>query len=145
MSATPEEKLSNVIQFINLRENRHVLIGDYLDYENSIETVEGPAFYLELQAYTDISALTFNEGLKKYIKELTDKRESSYHLRKSCYISGLCICLLLAEINPNWKETFFNSNRLLFDILKEVVKWEYKEINDVEMSEETISIVKKIK
>ncbi|MUK87946.1 hypothetical protein GMD78_05980 [Ornithinibacillus sp. L9] len=145
ISSSEEDKVSNLKRFICLRENRRGFIDQFLDYELSIETVEGPAYYVELHAYTHISTYTYDDVLRKYSKSLIDRRESSKLLRKSCYSSGLFICLLLDEVSPNWKETFFDSDKPLYDILKEEVEWDYDEIDDVEISTETLSIINSIK
>src|SRR5699024_2691009 len=95
ISSVKEEKVNNLMSFINLRENRRVYIDKYIDYELSVETVEGPAFYVELHAYKQCSNKSYDEILNKYSNNLIDDRESNYSLRKSCYSSGLFICLLL--------------------------------------------------
>ncbi|GAB3794646.1 hypothetical protein [Virgibacillus kimchii] len=141
ISSVKEEKVKNLMSFINLRENRRVYIDRYLDYELSVETVEGPAFYVELHAYNQYSNKSYEEVLNKYSKDLKDNRESTYHLRKSCYSSGLVICLLLDELFANWKETFFDSKILLYDMLKEKVEWEFNNIHNIKISKETISII----
>lgn len=144
MSNTKKEKHRSLTQFIAIRESRKTLMEQYFDYELSIETIEGPAFYVESQAYSHMSREAYVDVLRTYRSSLLDNRESSGMLRKSCYSSGLFLCLLLDEIAPNWKETFFESDNMLYDMLKERVEWEPYRIHDLEISDETISIMESI-
>ncbi|WP_139069996.1 hypothetical protein [Bacillus sp. FJAT-27225] len=107
--------------FIAIREKRESIISEYLIYESLIETVEGPAWYIEYKAYNQKSSLPYNSVLNKFAPILTDNLESSLHLRKSCYGSGLFMCLLLDKIVPDWKRSFFDSKNSLFDFLKQQV------------------------
>ena len=140
-STSKTQKLNYLKNFINLRENRRKYIENFLDYENSIETVEGPAFYVESHAYSHISSKKHDIVLNKYGKDLLDNKESTFNLRKSCCSSGLFICLIIEEINPNWKDLFFETDKLLYDLLKDVVEWEANEISNVEISMNTKSII----
>src|SRR5699024_3723440 len=81
--------------FISLREKRTYIINNHLLYENSIETIEGPAWYVELKAYFKKGQQAYNQVLKSYGQQLMDDFESTSNVRKSCYSSGLFICLLL--------------------------------------------------
>lgn len=114
----PEEKRARLRTFFSLREHRRTVVGDFLDYELKIETIEGPAWYVELKAYAHQSACSYESIVKKYSEKLLDKKNSIHRLRGSCYSSGLAICLLLDEFAPSWKETFFNSNQTMYDLLK---------------------------
>ncbi|MFD1412349.1 peptide ABC transporter permease [Oceanobacillus jeddahense] len=144
-STSKIEKRIKLNNFISLREKRRMLIGEFMEYENSIETVEGPAFYVESHAYSHISSNKEDIIVKKYGKHLIDGSESTFHLRKSNYSSGLFICLLLDEISPDWKETFFDTDKCLYDLLKDTVELEIDKNIQVKISEETNSIINKIK
>ncbi|WP_339216420.1 hypothetical protein [Ornithinibacillus sp. FSL M8-0202] len=144
MATTKEEQYRSLTQFIAARESRRTVMGQYLDYELSIETVEGPAFYVESQAYRHKSHKAYADSLTTYRSSLLNNSESSRMLRKSCYSSGLFLCSLLDELAPAWKETFFASDNLLYDMLKELVEWQPYRIHDLEISDETISIIESI-
>ncbi|MDP1418243.1 hypothetical protein Q8G35_07450 [Peribacillus simplex] len=128
--------------FIALREKRADMIEEYLTYEKLIETIEGPAWYVELRAYSEKSPLDYHSVLKKYAQQLINKCESASSIRRSCYSSGLFMCLLLEELSPGWMESFFEIEDTLYDLLKQQ-SGDYMEysIADVKISPETEEVV----
>lgn len=104
--------------FIALREKRTAKIKEYLTYEKLIETVEGPAWYVELKAYSEKSPDDYHSVLKKYGQQLLNKYESTSSIRRSCYSSGLFMCLLLEELSPGWMESFFGIEETVYDLVK---------------------------
>ena len=126
--------------FISLREKRTYIINNHLLYENSIETIEGPAWYVELKAYFKKGQQAYNQVLKSYGQQLMDDFESTSNVRKSCYSSGLFICLLLDDFVPDWKESFWEKEETLYDLLKQVYD-EVEPINDIEIYPETGKII----
>lgn len=126
--------------FIALREKRAAIINDHLLYENLIETIEGPAWYVELKSYSAQSSQVYNSVLKDYGRELIDNIESISHIRRSCYSSGLFMCLLLDEFTPNWKESFWETEETIYDLLKQFSDG-YVQINNVEISPETEQVI----
>ncbi|MFE4810085.1 hypothetical protein ACFQ9Y_02790 [Peribacillus simplex] len=128
--------------FIALREKRAAKIEEYLTYEKMIETIEGPAWYVELRAYSEKGPLDYHSVLKKYAQQLINKYESTSSIRRSCYSSGLFMCLLLEELSPGWMESFFDREETLYDLLKQHTG-DYMEdsIADVKISSETEEVV----
>ena len=92
-----KEKQQKINEFIILRDKRTELFPDYVEYENSVETIEGPAFYVEYQALNDVSSNQENV-ISKYAEQLLDSNLSHINIRSSCYNSGLFICLLFIII-----------------------------------------------
>ncbi|MDM5285993.1 hypothetical protein [Peribacillus frigoritolerans] len=128
--------------FIALRGKRAAKIEEYLTYENLIETIEGPAWYVELKAYSEKSPNDYDSVLKKYAQQLTNKYESTSRIRRSCYSSGLFMCLLLEELSPGWMESFFDREDTLYDLLKQQ-SGDYMEhsMADVKISPETEEVI----
>ncbi|MFJ7928855.1 hypothetical protein [Peribacillus sp. NPDC096448] len=128
--------------FICLREKRAGKIEEYQTYEKLIETIEGPAWYVELRAYSEKSPLDYHSVLKKYAQQLINKYESTSSIRRSCYSSGLFMCLLLEELSPGWMESFFDKGDTLYDLLKQQ-SCDYMEYSmaDVEISPETEEVI----
>ncbi|MBT2646613.1 hypothetical protein J7E52_07740 [Bacillus sp. ISL-34] len=128
--------------FIVLREKRAAMIEEYLTYEKLIETIEGPAWYVELRAYSEKSPLGYHSVLKKYAQQLINKYESTSSIRRSCYSSGLLMCLLLEELSPGWMECFFDREDILYDLLKQQ-SCDYMDysIADVQISSETEEVI----
>ncbi len=56
--------------------------------------------------------------LNKYGENLNQVYESTANIRKSCYSSGLFICLLLDDYDPDWKDRFWDHEKTVFDQLK---------------------------
>lgn len=126
--------------FIALREKRTVIINKHLLYENLIETIEGPAWYVELKAYLEKSEQTYNSVVKSYGQQLMDNFDSTSNIRRSCYSSGLFICLLLDDFMPDWKKLFWEKEETVYDLLKQFSDG-IVQINDVEISPETEEVI----
>ncbi len=144
LSSSGTEKLTHLSKFIQYREMRRGLINPYLDFELAIETIEGPAFYVEFQAYREVSSLSYEQAISNYGSDLLDNEGATVNLRKSCYSSGLFLCLLLDETCPDWKSRFFATSSGLYDLVKEVVMWERVAVEQVEVSSETLTIMEKV-
>ncbi|XMB66705.1 hypothetical protein RI065_10450 [Mycoplasmatota bacterium zrk1] len=103
---------------INLRTHREKIIDtQYMDYENSIETVEGCAYYLENEYLRSLSKREFfGNNILEDIK-LKDLSSGSYRLQ---YLSKGA--LLADAINKNiddWKNTLETNEFTLYEIIKE--------------------------
>ncbi|MDH2360025.1 hypothetical protein [Priestia megaterium] len=129
-------------KFIGLREKRAEGIKEHLTYENLIESVEGPAWYVELKAFSEKSSLANDLVLKRYGKNLINAVESTSNTRRSCYSSGLFMCLLLDELSPDWKESFFGTKTTLFELIKLLdIAPRKQAIEEVQISPETEATV----
>jgi hypothetical protein len=118
MEENAVKKKQYLHSFVALREQRALLIHEHLLYENLIETVEGPAWYVELKAYTEKSSVPYRSVLQKYGQDLLDKYESTSNIRRGCYSSGLFMCLLLDELSPGWHDPFLESEETLYGFFK---------------------------
>ncbi|USD14875.1 hypothetical protein ND894_23325 [Priestia megaterium] len=129
-------------EFISLRKKRSEGIKEHLTYENLIESVEGPAWYVELKAFLEKSSLANNLVLKKYGKNLINAVESTSNTRRSCYSSGLFMCLLLDELSSDWKESFLGTKTTLFELIKLLdIAPRKQAIEEVQISPETEAAV----
>lgn len=137
MASSREDCNNSLMRFIALRDQRERTMGEFIQYENLVETVEGPAWYVEFKAYTQISKLPDMKAIQKYGDYLKASKESALHLRSSCYSSGLFICLLLDKITPTWQEDFMGSDLTLYAFLKSYIDQEPVEISNPEVSIET--------
>ncbi|MFC9538847.1 hypothetical protein ACFTQ7_03065 [Lysinibacillus sp. NPDC056959] len=126
--------------FIALREKRAVMFNNNLLYENLIETIEGPAWYVELKAYSEKTPIDYKSVLKKYGQDLKDKYGTTSDIRRSCYSSGLFMCLLLDEFSPGWKESFWGKEETLYDIFKQLSD-DFIKISNVGISSETEEVI----
>ncbi|WP_440897016.1 hypothetical protein ACS127_03170 [Amphibacillus sp. Q70] len=100
-------------QFISLRERRAELFEEFVEYENLTETIEGPAHYVELQALQDIRQNQVGI-LDSFSTLLLDRANSQINIRRSCYGSGLFICLLLDKVSKDWQLSFTESSLSLY-------------------------------
>lgn len=108
-------------QFVSCRERRLAILGESIRYELLIETIEGPAFYVESQAYGEQSGENAVDVLRKYGEGLLDEEDTVQHLRKSCCTSGIFLCYVLDRILPKWKESFFEGNDTLYSLVRKSV------------------------
>ncbi|MCM3126305.1 hypothetical protein ACFQ3J_01400 [Paenibacillus provencensis] len=141
-----QERESHLYKFIQLRGMRKELLGPFFTYETKVETIEGPAYYVELKAHAEESPLSWGSLLDQYGRELIHSEAASLHLRRSCYYSGLWICLLLDELLEGWQQDFLQSEDCLYDFLKShVTLVEQARIKDINVSEETETTVEYVK
>lgn len=103
-------------EFITLRNERIRLFPAIVDYENRVETIEGPAFFVEYQALRDIG--NSETALERYASMLIDAEDSHIYIRKSCYSSGLFLCLLLDRLSFRWQEDFMHAELDLYHFFK---------------------------
>lgn len=137
------KKKQYLTAFVAFREKRSIHLLDYLVYETFTETVEGPAWYVEFKGYMEKSRLSYHSVLQKYGENLINSYESNANIRRSCYSSGLFLCLLLDELSPGWKEQFFETEVTLYDLVKMLVDDKlHTSIEDTDISKETEDVIK---
>ncbi|ADU28939.1 hypothetical protein [Evansella cellulosilytica] len=144
--STAEERADNLSTFFQLREKRRGELGDYLKYEELVETIEGPAWYVEAKAYSHITGTPFKIIIENNGESLLDQIESSTYIRKSCYSSGMFICLLLDEVRPDWKEHFFDCQFSIYELLYQVINAPiHREVKELVISKATREIISYVK
>lgn len=137
-----EEKINYIKQFIKLREQRASVMGeDFITYEHMIESIKGPAWYIEMNAYNAVCKNDESDTLRKYSGLILDAYEANCNIRKSCYSSGMLLCLLLDEVLPEWKKSFFNSDKSLYAFLKQNINVDLSLNNEITISKETKQIL----
>lgn len=142
MASTAEERKESLERFIAIREQRENLFGEFVINEYLVETLEGPAWYVELNAYAKKSTLPNDKVLQKYSAYLIDEIESNLHIRRSCYSSGLFICLLMDEISSEWQADFMESNLTLYAFFKQFMDKEIMPLEKLTISKKTEAIMK---
>lgn len=136
------EKNNYIKQFIELREQRaNFMKEEFISYECMVESIEGPALYVEMNAYNTVCKNDESETLRKYSRLILDAYEANCNIRKSCYSSGMLLCLLLDEILPEWKTSFFNSDKSLYAFLKQNINVDLSLNNDITISNETKQMI----
>ncbi|MFY0164739.1 peptide ABC transporter permease [Bacillus anthracis] len=136
------EKNNYIKQFIELREQRASVMGEaFITYEYMVESIEGPAWYVEMNAYNTVCKSDESDTLRKYSGLILDVYDANCNMRKSCYSSGMLLCLLLDEILPEWKISFFNSDKSLYAFLKQNINVDLSLNNEITISKETKQIL----
>lgn len=130
-------KEKHIGRFIAAREKRKALIGDLINYELGLESIEGTATYVEYQACIDKTNLPKKFILSKYAKNLAGYPKNFNNFRASCYSAGMFICLILDQANLHWQKDYLTSGELLYDyLLKKVAvpkqEIEINNLNDAE-------------
>ncbi|MEG7843501.1 peptide ABC transporter permease [Bacillus mobilis] len=135
------EKNNYIKQFIELREKRARFIKEeFITYECMVESIEGPAWYVEMNAHIAVCKNDESGTLRKYSGLILDTYDANCKIRKSCYSSGMLLCLLLDEIHPGWKMDFFNSDKSLYVFLKQNINVVLSLNNEFAISKETKQI-----
>ncbi|PEC82304.1 peptide ABC transporter permease [Bacillus cereus] len=136
------EKNNYIKQFIELREQRASFMKEeFIAYECMVESIEGPAWYVEMNAYNAVCKNDESDTLRKYSGLILDAYEANCNIRKSCYSSGMLLCLLLDEVLPEWKKSFFNSDKSLYAFLKQNIYFVLSLNNEITVSEKTMQIL----
>ncbi|OOR16026.1 peptide ABC transporter permease [Bacillus cereus] len=136
------EKNNYIKQFIELREQRaNFMKEEFVTYECMVESIEGPAWYVEMNTYNTVCNNDESETLRKYSRLILDAYEANCNIRKSCYSSGMFLCLLLDEILPEWKTSFFNSDKSLYAFLKQNINVDLDLNNEITISNETKQMI----
>ncbi|WAA11798.1 hypothetical protein [Fervidibacillus halotolerans] len=145
MERSRKQKLRHIRDFISKRERRKQLMNNHLHYENLIETIEGPARYVEAKAYGDRCGLPLKKVAEEFGADLLDGIESSINIRKSCYSSGLFLCLLLDQLEINWHKDFMDADLSLYDFFKQKTNNHPISIIHISVNKETKQIASNIR
>ncbi|HTN68548.1 MAG TPA: hypothetical protein VLZ33_03695, partial [Dysgonamonadaceae bacterium] len=106
------QKLLN--QFYSSRLKRKQIIGDFSDYEEKVENIEGPAFYCEYQFYNKFT--TFDQELKDNYNQthffgiLTTPYYGRNSLRNRHLAAGMAICFILNNHVDNWQSEYYSQS-----------------------------------
>ena len=119
MAEDEAEFRSLLNRFYSSRLVRAEIIGDYLAYDTSVETCEGPAAYNEYRFYELFSQqpphLKNHYGHAHFWKLLLQPRYGRENLRARHLASGMALCLLLDRYANDWKTDFYASGIDLYD------------------------------
>ena len=112
--------------FFSSRQKRRQIIGDFLDYEISVENIEGPAYYCEYQMHKLYSkqpaSLKENYYHREFWAGLTTPYFGRQYLRFRHLASGFALCHILDNSNPGWKKDYYSSGKNLQDLVFELFK-----------------------
>ncbi|WP_066506733.1 hypothetical protein [Abyssisolibacter fermentans] len=113
-----KENLIN--KFIMTRLKRAKMIDEYINYEKSIETCEGPAEYLCIKALKKLSHEEYEKRVDNMCNVLCELSENIFNTRRMAYYTGVLQCMISEEMNKDVFYAVGESNVCLFDrILKE--------------------------
>jgi hypothetical protein len=109
---------NNLNRFYSCRVLRKKIIGDkYLNYEKSVESVEGPATYCEYMYMKEFSSsrkeLEYID--KRFFYSLVDPTYGRDGLRNKNLLSGMIQCLLLSRNFKGWQKEYYTSGLALND------------------------------
>lgn len=118
LKGSPQQFRENLNCFFSSRLLRQTIIGkEYLDYEKSVESCEGPATYCEYR-YMKAFATTPQEQQyiqKRFFEMLTEPTYGRDGLRNKRLLSGMVQCLLLDQKFKNWQPEYYRSGLSLSD------------------------------
>ncbi len=121
-------------QFYSCRLMRGQIIGDYLNYEKTVENMEGPAFYSEYKFYNRFTSVNGtikdNYNQKHFFGILTTPLYGRNNLRTRHLASGMAMCIILDKKYDNWQKEYYSKNESLYDFF----------ISKFKPQEETIEI-----
>jgi hypothetical protein len=106
-------------QFYSCRLAREQQIGDFMKYEETVENMEGPAFYCEYKFYTQSSSISevlkANYIEKHFFSPLTTPYYGRKSLRYRHLAAGMALCYLLDKHFSNWQAAYYSQNLSLYD------------------------------
>ena len=111
------QKLLN--QFYSSRLEREEVIGDYLRYEETVENMEGPAFYCEYRFYNQFASidevLKDNYNQTHFFGLLTTPFYGRQSLRQRHLASGMAMCYILDNHFDSWQSEYYSGSVSLYD------------------------------
>lgn len=111
------QKLLN--QFYSCRLKREQTIGDFLRYEETVENMEGPAFYCEYKFYNQFASfdevLKDNYNQKHFFGILTTPFYGRNSLRHRHLAAGMAMCFILNKHFDNWQSEYYSEGLSLYD------------------------------
>lgn len=114
---TKTETINYVMQFLYFRDNRREnsqLTADGLEFEKSMEWLEGVSYYGEMKAHL---LQKENYYYKDALKKLKDNM-GSYKGYERFKLSGMAQSLILDKLSDNWKEGLTEDGVYLEDLLR---------------------------
>lgn len=116
-----EVKKNLILNFINLRDERHSMIGDSINYEFGIESIEGTAVYAQFYSLLKESNLPKPYLVSTFGEKLIENNDLRA-LRLSCCYFGLFLALILDDFFDDWKFKYSTSSLYLYEFFKEAFK-----------------------
>jgi hypothetical protein len=105
-----------LMQFINIRNIRKILIGDIIYQEYRAETLEGMAEYASLVSLQQINSEKYKIRLEDYISKLINNIDLIFDTRRMAYYSGAILCLTLKLLNIDFYHEL-SIEKTLFEII----------------------------
>lgn len=124
--ADEAKKKELISDFISIRECRRNLIGERINYEYGVESIEGTATYVEYKALQKETNLPEKYIAARYGKRLIENNDLK-NFRSSCYFSGMFIALIMDSLCGNWQASYDSSGMYLYDYFKTKMEWTPKE------------------
>lgn len=139
--------------FYSIRKKRREIIGDkYMDYEESEESIEGPAVYCEYKFREFTKEPIEPQGLfhisqwGKFFSPLMKREYSRDNLRELKLMTGLCQCLILSHKKPDWRGNYYGAGLPLREFLFENLPAQQVEVsidsNDLNLAKYFIDLEK---
>lgn len=110
-----ESCIEYLSRFFTVRSMRQEIIGDFLDYEKAIETVEGSAVYVEYKAFNVLGQTPTTPG--QYMKEYKKVDLNFISIRRNTYYQGMLLGQIADQLIPDWKENFLTDHTYLSDYI----------------------------
>jgi hypothetical protein len=105
-------------QFYSCRLKREQIISTYIKYEESVENIEGPAFYCEYRFYNRFcsknNALKNNYINTHFFDILTNPYYGRNKLRERHLASGMAMCYILDKCFNNWQSDYYSKEISLY-------------------------------
>ncbi|MEP6683796.1 MAG: hypothetical protein ABJA35_11070 [Parafilimonas sp.] len=106
-------------QIYSCRLKRKQVIGEFINYEEKVESMEGPAFYCEYKFYNKFSTFTEllkdNYNQKHFFGYLTSPYYGRDNLRNRHLASGMAMCLILNKYFDNWQTEYYSKDLSLYE------------------------------
>lgn len=106
-------------QFFSCRLKRKQIIGAYLEYEESVENIEGPAFFCEYKYYNTLSglpgSLRDSYSCQRFFGILTTPYYGRSKLRQRHLASGLAMCYILDQHFSDWEIDYYSKDISLYN------------------------------
>ena len=113
--ACMENSMVDLQQFVVLREARRRIIGEAIEQELCVETIEGLAEYAGLMALNQISHAKFMDEIEGHLRALRNP-ENICNVRLGAYSTGCVICFTLKSLGIDSSHKM-SDDRMIYDFI----------------------------
>ncbi|MCK8061612.1 MULTISPECIES: hypothetical protein [unclassified Fusibacter] len=106
-----------LVMYMYSKSNRKRLIGEMLNYEKSVQSIEGSVEYVSLKVLKTLSPQKYQKRIAATLKWLDSHDEKLIDTRRSACYSGALLCEICDELGIEFRNKIGSSENYIFDVV----------------------------